>query len=114
MLTRRDTVKAILAGTALPLLPVAAEAAPDWRQAFLTALDRHLVPDSEARFTLHRFDVETAAGQIRMTGVVGLDWPPGQMRRRFMAEAATPEDAYARLEAQALANFCTACPGTVV
>ena len=116
MLTRRDTAKALLASAALPLVPMPAlaDGGPDWAKALTDRLNSHLAPNQTARFSLDRFEITQRGGKVQMTGVVTLDWPPGQMRRRFEAEGNAPKATFASLETCACQLFQNACPGTVI
>lgn len=116
MLTRRDTAKALLASAALPLvpLPAFADGPRNWAAMLADRLNQRLVSTRNAGFSLTRFEVTRLGGKVQMTGVVTLDWAPGQMRRRIEAEGDAPEAAFARLETAACALFRNACPGTLI
>ena len=116
MLTRRDTAKALLASAALPLvpLPAFADGPEEWAAMLADRLNQRLVSNQTARFTLDRFEITQLGGQVQITGVVTLDWAPGQMRRRVEAEGNTPKATFASLEASVCQLFQNACPGTVI
>lgn len=119
-LSRRDTTKLILSGTAFLASsgPSAAffhsEKEVDWPTRIQAELDRHVLNGCEGKLTLTQFDMQPVQGGLRMASIIRLDWPPGYRTRRFDASG---DDASATASAmlnKALFSFARAWPGCIV
>ena len=113
MLTRRDTTRLLLAGTAVSLLPAPALARSRgaWERHLRRQLKTSLLPGCDGKLTLLGFDKQTKDDKVWMQCDIRLDWPPGYRTRRFEATEPDEDASFQLLYARAMAAFDKAWPG---
>jgi|GEM_PF-5786216 len=114
-LTRRETSRLLVASVAASALPLPAAAASSqkWAQRLQRELQARFVYHDMGTIELQRFGMARRSGGYVMAGVVRLDWPPGERRRRYEASGKKEKDAFNQLLALTLVALDETWPGCV-
>jgi hypothetical protein len=114
MITRRDASRLVLAGTAAVLLPLPAAAQSQkererilglWKTRLEDEMNALVAGNCRARFTVLDYQYIPGGGQLEMSAVIQLDWPPGFLRRLFRETGNGAEPVYKSLRGAAAAEF---------
>ena len=114
-LSRRDTGRLILAGTAALAAPTPglAQSDRDLAGRLQQELNDRLFPGCAGQFTVTGFGSARRKGRDMMAALIRLDWPPGMRQRRFDASGDGKDATLDNIVTQALFEFGRAWPECV-